>query len=265
MLSDTHCHLNLEEFDQDLDQVINNALDSGVKKILVPGIDLTSSKKAVALANKYPSLIYAAVGIHPNYSTDNDESFVPDLEKLLSEESVVAIGEIGLDYYRNYSRKSTQKHTFALMLSLAKKHQKPICIHQRNSEDEIIRILDKWYDELSKHFSPLAYSPGVFHSFGGSEKIHMWASEREFYFGIGGYITYDKASLLREKLQHLNTCKMILETDSPYLSPVPLRGNRNEPANLKYIAHQIAVILVQDSQEISEITTRNAAGLFRWE
>ena len=264
MLTDTHCHLNLPEFNTDLNQVIRSAKENGVEKILVPGIDLQTSRRAVEISKQHPGLVFAAVGIHPNYSTENDESFLEKFELLLTDPAVVAVGEIGLDFYREYSPKPVQINTFNLMLNLAEKYNKPICVHHRECDEVILSILDQWYAGLVISKSDLLNRAGVFHSYGGSETIYQWANSHQFYYGISGFVTYKKADLLREKLLDLETKKLLIETDAPYLTPVPHRGKRNEPAHVKFITEEISRVLGINNSIFSDISTLNSETLFEW-
>jgi len=264
LLTDTHCHLNLPEFEPDLDRVIQSARETGLKKILVPGIDLPSSFKAVELAEKYPGLIYAAVGIHPNYATDQDERALRNLRSLLSSEQVVAVGEIGLDYYRDFTQKEVQLKTFQLMLELADEFEKPVCIHQRSSITDLLKELDKWQQVLVSENSFLLQNPGVFHSFGGEKEILEFAKMHNYYFGISGFITYKKATELRECVMNLNKSRILLETDSPYITPEPYRGKRNEPSNVKLTAKMVAKVLNSEVDEIQLLSSGNAAAIFHW-
>lgn len=264
MLTDTHCHLNLPEFEHDLDQVIQSARETGLKKILVPGIDLSSSIKAVELAEKYPGLIYAGVGIHPNYASDQDDRVQKSLRSLLSSELVVAVGEIGLDYYRDFTQKEVQKKTFRLMLDLAAEYMKPVCIHQRSSNEDLIGELNRWQKELASEHSMLLQNPGVFHSFGGEWGVLEFANNHNYFFGISGFITYKKAVSLREMLGQITNKRILLETDSPYITPEPHRGKRNEPSNVYLTAKMIANTLEIDINEVENLTTANAAVLFNW-
>jgi TatD DNase family protein len=265
LLTDTHCHLNLPEFEQDLDQVIRSARDSGLKKILVPGIDLPSSQRAVELANAYPGLIYAAVGIHPNYSTAKDSDLLDEFRFLLEKPSVVAVGEIGLDFYRDFTQKSDQIATFRRMLDLSSEFGKPVCLHQRDSLPDLLESLETWHSRLKSQDSELAQHPGVFHSYGGDEMLQTWASESNFYFGISGYITFKKAESLRESLAKIDPARLLVETDAPYISPEPLRGKRNEPANVALTMEKLAEVLNNDPGQIEKISGENASRLFGWQ
>ena len=264
LLSDTHCHLNLEDFDVDREQVISRAQKCGLEKILVLGIDYSSSCLAVKMAEEYPCFIYAAVGIHPNYATDKDFEYINKFRRLIKKPEVVAIGEIGLDFYRNFSEKVVQINTFKSMLDLAIEAGKPICLHQRSSLSEMLNILEGWYCNLLNSDSLLAKNPGVFHSFDGNEELIGWSENRPFYFGINGFITYKKTIELRESLRKINPDRLLLETDAPYITPEPERGKRNEPANVCIIARKVGEVLAADAKKISEITSINAKRLFRW-
>lgn len=264
MLTDTHCHLNLPEFEQDLEHVIRSARDSGLMKILVPGIDLPSSRKAVELAEAYPGLIYAAVGIHPNYSTANDADFLDELRLLLEKPSVVAVGEIGLDYFREFAQKPDQIQTFGYMLELSLEFRKPVCLHQRESLEDLLKILEIWHNKLRSNKSPLANKPGVFHSFGGDDLLQTWAAERNFYFGISGYVTYKKGESLRNSLIKIDISRLLIETDAPYITPEPHRGKRNEPAYVQFTLEKLAVVLGINTNDMERISGENAISLFGW-
>ncbi len=254
---DTHCHFNLEEFEDDIDAVIAASRESGVQKFLVPGIDTKTSKRSLELRSKHTGIVYSAVGIHPNYSLS--EKYVV-IERLLSEnvQNVTAIGEIGLDFFRTYAPREIQKEMLRKMLSLAAKHQLPICLHNRKADAELVQILSKWYP--SQNFN--TYPTGVFHAFDGSEEIAEWGLTHGFYFGIGGLITYKKSDKFQNTLRKINPDSIILETDSPFLAPTPYRGKRNVPSNLQWILEELSHVLDIDIDTLKEVTTRNANKLF---
>lgn len=255
----------MPEFEKDFENVIKSAQFSGLIKLLVPGIDLPTSQRAVNLANAYPGLLYAAVGIHPNYSTPFDAELIPDFRRLLLNPSVVAVGEIGLDNYRSFSEPSTQVKTFKLMLDLAAEFDKPVCLHQRDSAGEMLEILDVWIRELEINNPFLIKRAGVFHSFGGEPLISQWARDHHFFLGITGFITNKKAQFLRDQLINLPTQYLLLETDSPYISPEPHRGKRNEPGNIPLIAAAIAEALNMSIENLALKTSENANILFDWQ
>jgi TatD DNase family protein len=265
-LCDTHCHLYLEEFAQDLNPVIERALESGITKILVPGIDIKTSQQTIALCGDYPGVLYAATGIHPNYAHQVGMAEVQDLEDLLKNNpGIRAIGEIGLDYYRTRALPEEQVFVFKEMLKLAADYNLPICIHVRQAEDDLLQILESWYTALQSSHRALAQNPGVFHSFDGSAKIADWALKHHFRLGISGRITYKSADDLRESLQQIGLENLITETDSPYLTPHPYRGKRNEPSYVNYIANVISQVLKIETDKIKEISSQNANLLFKWE
>lgn len=258
---DTHCHLYLGQFDDDRDDVILGAVKDGVQHFLVPGIDAATSKASVELSNSYSKYIYSAVGIHPNYSEDSNPNLI--LELLKSQRcKIFALGEIGLDFYRNYSSPDMQIETFNKMLEFAKEFNLPICIHNRNADIKLIEILDKWYD---KRTLPLnSTRNGVFHAFTESESIAEWGIAHGFYFGIGGPITYKKSVQMRNVVKMIGLNNLILETDAPYLSPVPFRGKRNTPQNLIHIVRSLADVFSCNVQEVINKTDENANRLFQF-
>ena len=258
---DTHCHLYLSQFDNDLDDVIHGAVRDGVRRILVPGIDVLTSKKSIELSSKYLGNIFSAVGIHPNYSADSNPSLIQEL--LNSNRSrIFAIGEIGLDFYRDYSPRDTQIEVFDKMLEFAKEFNLPICMHNRNASLELLRILDKWYDESVTDLGS-AYK-GVFHAYTGCEKIAEWGIEHDFTFGIGGPITYKKSGQMRDAIKWIGLSHLVLETDAPYLSPAPFRGKRNTPQHLVHIAQALAEIFNCTVKKVIDKTDKNANRLFRF-
>ena len=254
---DTHCHLYLKEFESDRESVINNAALAGIGKILLPGIDFNTSERACMLAKANPGHLYAAVGIHPNYSdTVKNVSFHEVIKKY--PEYIVAIGEIGLDYFRNFASKTSQTRNLREMLSLARQFDLPVCLHCRDAEDDLLEVLSTWKNS----FLPQAPAKGVFHAFEGSENIAVWAKQNGFYLGIGGMITYKKKEILRDSVRRNGIDNLIIETDSPYLTPVPFRGKRNNPENLTLIIKELALIFEKTEDEISHITDNNAMRLF---
>ena len=253
MFIDTHCHLTFPEFDEDRTTVIGNAKKAGVKQFIIPGASIHSSQKAVSFAHTQKNGVTAAVGCHP-YETSN----FPDIQELevLIDTTVVAIGECGLDYhaYKGFpavGKKEEQKLLFDEQLRLALRHNLPVIIHCRDAFGDIFDVLDA-----------LPTMPGgVFHCFcGGPEDIKQ-VEKRGFYFGIDGNVTYSKQHAITVPLIPLS--KILLETDAPYLSPIPHRGERNEPKYIPLIAKKIAELKGCTVQEIEEQTTVNAKKLFQ--
>jgi TatD DNase family protein len=252
MLIDTHCHLDFTDFKEDLKQVIERAQASGVNYFINPGSTLVSSQAAVLLASGYPQ-IYAAVGVHPHDADSFDAAAQGELEKLAGRKKIVAIGETGLDYYRNLSSKENQRQAFLKQIALAKKLNLPLIIHCRQAESEILEIL--------KNHMPLA---AVVHCFSGSEDFLKRCLDCGFYISYTCNITYPKAQGLRETVKLVPPDKLMLETDAPYLSPEGFRGKRNEPAQVKLLAQAVSLILGVTSDEVAEQTTKNARNFFQF-
>ena len=264
ILSDTHCHLYMHDFENDLNTVIKDAHAAGIRKILVPGIDLETSQSSIRLSDQYPEFIYAAVGIHPNHSTGVEDSDLDSIESLANHSNVAAIGEIGLDFYRDKASSNDQIHVLIKMLKIAKKTGKPICIHNRDADSIIIEILDSWYSDLVETKSDLTKRPGVFHSFSGSEIISEWALTHNFFLGISGPVTFPNSKDLQNKIREIDLTHLLVETDAPYLSPQPHRGKRNEPANVRFVCEKIAEIKQIGIEEVIVRTSENANTLFSW-
>lgn len=263
MLTDTHCHLDDSRFDDDREEVISRALDAGVRKMLIPGIDLESSISAIEIADSYPE-VFAAVGIHPNRGVSWDDDSIQNIEKLVQHPKVVAIGEIGLDYYRDATKIEVQKNIFQSQLELAAKFDLPVVIHNREATDDILHILSKWHQKLRINKSKLVDRPGVLHSYSGKIEDAEIAMASNFYIGITGPITFKKADDLRETIKSIDSEKLLIETDSPYLTPHPFRGKRNEPMHVKLVAEKVAGVLGISTDNLIKLTHDNSKRLFRW-
>jgi TatD DNase family protein len=269
-LTDTHCHLDYNKFDPDRAEVIQRAVDSGLIRILVPGLHHRSSKDAVRLAESNQS-VYAAVGFHPTDLEEFTEQTFDEVKKLASHSKVVAIGEIGIDYYwvKENDKRAFQRDVLKQQLQFAKEINKPVIIHMREENDawfgeasqDLLKILGGWQGSLQ---GSLAEKPGVLHSFNGNLETAQKALAHNFYLGITGPVTYKNAEEKREIIRYLPLDKILIETDAPFLSPVPHRGKRNEPAYVRHIADKIAEIHLKSPAEIASITTANAARLFAW-
>jgi TatD DNase family protein len=246
---DTHCHLNHHSFLTDIDSVLKRAVDSGVQYILVPGWDLASSQKAVELSEKYP-LIYAAVGIHPGEVQNNTQILTTGILELASHPKVVAIGEIGLDYFRDAEHQFEQQALLLQMLSIASQTKKKVLLHSRNSMPDMIDVLTTWAGELKTVGHTLAECPGVFHAYEGTRADATYLIEFGFKFGVGGPVTYKNAALKKEVFASLPVDHILLETDSPYLSPQGHRGKRNEPAFLPVVGEFLSEIQGQPKDEL---------------
>jgi len=260
--TDTHCHLYLNQFDHDREQVLKRAWNAGIVWILNPGIDLETSQKAIALSKAHPKLINSAVGIHPNYGQPWNSDILQDIRTLAQESEVVAIGEIGLDYYRQHTPIEQQKTMFQAQLNLAAELELPVVIHNRESIKDLMTILSKWHRDLIQSRNPLAERPGVLHSYSADLDSAQAATEMNFYIGISGPVTFTNAPERKSVTKHLPLDHLLLETDAPYLAPHPNRGKRNEPAYIPLIAEEIARLHQISLQEVARITYENARYLF---
>jgi TatD DNase family protein len=252
MFIDSHAHLFFPNFKDDLDEVINRAKENGVDYIIVPGTDLATSKEAVELAEKY-DCIYAAVGVHPHDTKEWDDDFIPKIKALAAHEKVVAIGEIGLDYYYDFSPREKQIPAFEAQLNLALELNKPVIIHNREANDDIMDFARKYSDKGLK---------AQFHCFAGNEKDAQELIEMGYTISFTGNITFKKAETLRKIVYSVHPENILLETDSPFLTPVPHRGKRNEPAYVKYVAEKIAEIHHLRVKDIARATSYRAYKLF---
>lgn len=260
---DTHCHLNFDVFDQDRDQVINRARENGISRILIPGIDIETSKTAIKCTSAY-SEAYAAIGVHPNSGLSWTINSLSELKQLAGEQKVVAIGEIGLDYYRDHAPKEVQREIFPIQLELAAEIGLPVIIHNREASEDILDIVQNWHRGLQASGSKLADNPGVMHSFSGNLDFAQAVVSLNFKIGITGPVTFRNTQLLQSIVGVLPMGCMLTETDSPYLTPHPFRGKRNEPANVRIVAEKIAELKNEPIDKIVEITTDEADKLFNW-
>ena len=262
-LTDTHCHLNLQSFQEDLEVVLERAAQAGVTRILVPGIDLPTSRLAVEIAERHPS-VFAAVGIHPSEASSWDATTLTELEELAHHPRVVAIGEIGLDYYRDHAPRDLQRQVFHQQLELAFDAGLPVSVHNREAFDDLWFELSGWQECVRQSGSPLADLPGVLHSFDGNLPQAEQALRSGFFLGISGPVTYKNATQRQDLLHQIPVSAMLVETDAPYLSPHPFRGQRNEPAHTRLIVEKIASLHHMDINVVAQETAINAARLFAW-
>lgn len=270
-LTDTHCHLDLERFDADRDEVLDRAWTAGLTRILIPGLDLPSSLRAVKMAESHPNL-FAAVGVHPNDSLKWTAGTGNELRVLAESPKVVAVGEIGLDYYWDDAPHDHQRAVLTEQLALAAELRLPVVLHLRETGDasegecarDLFEILGRWVKSLRVDHSPLAERPGVLHSFSGSKSTAEKAVDLNFYIGITGPVTYKNAQARREVVKTIPLERLLIETDAPFLAPVPQRGRRNEPGFVAHIADKIAEIHSRNPEEIAALTAMNAQRLFTW-
>lgn len=251
-LVDSHAHLDNRQFDQDRETVISAALAAGVGHILTIGCDLDSSVTNATLAQQHPALS-AAVGFHPHDAAALDQAALTQLKGLLQHPKVVAVGEIGLDYYRNRSPHAVQKEAFRRQIALAKEAGKPIIVHDRDAHEDILHILT---EEQAREVG------GVLHCFSGDLEMAQKCLDLGFYLSFTGTITYPKNEAVREMLKQLPLDRLLLETDCPYLSPQAFRGKRNEPAYLRHTAQTLAEIKGLTLADVARITSRNCYDLF---
>jgi len=252
MLIDSHAHLDMEEFEGDLGEVLGRALESGVSEIISVGIDLPSSTKALELARKY-DFVYSTVGYHPHHASEADPKVLRDLADLALDPKVVAWGEIGLDFFRRHSPPKAQVDAFERQLDMAGELGLPVIIHDREAHEQLSEILRK------KSFS----LTGVIHCFSGDYTLARFLIDMGFYISIPGTVTYKKATVVQDVAARIPLERLLVETDAPYLSPVPCRGKRNEPAFVKYTALEIARLRRIDFQELALVTSQNARTLFK--
>jgi len=252
ILVDSHAHLYLEQFDHDRDRVVANAIAKGVQYMLLPNIDRGSIPGMLALADTYPENCIPMMGLHPTSVKADYRLHLDEVEKWLSQRSFCAVGETGIDLYWDKTFRAEQEIAFREQIRLAVRYDLPLVIHSRNSFNEIVAILEE-----EKHDS----LRGVFHCFGGNEKDAEKAISLGFMLGIGGVLTY-KNSGLGEAINKVSLEHLLLETDAPFLAPVPHRGKRNESAFLPEIAEKLAEIKGTGMDEIAEITTGNAKRMF---
>ncbi len=252
ILVDTHSHIFLEEFDEDRKLVIQRALENNVKKILLPNIDSSSAEPMLSLAEEYPDICYPMMGLHPTSVKDNWQDELNLVKSWLSKRKFIGIGEIGIDLYWDKTFKEQQIRVFSEQIKLAKKYGLPFVIHARDSFPEIFKVLEDNYSGL--------YS-GIFHAFSGNEQQGLDAIKMGFKLGIGGVVTFKNAGL-DKTIKKLGFEHLVLETDSPYLAPVPFRGKRNESAYIYNIAQRIAEIFDVEIQEIAKTSTKNAKEVF---
>lgn len=259
-LVDTHCHLTLNAFEKDRRNVIERAFGEGVRKIVVPGIDIQSSREAVELAEEYPEL-YAAVGVHPHRADTWNASIAIELIQLSQATSVVAIGEIGLDYYRNFTPREVQNVAFHAQLDIAAERLLPVIIHNRDAIKPIVDKLLPWSSKLDETHAKRA---GVLHAYSADLPEARRVIDAGFYLGIAGPITYHSGEQLRNMIPKIPLRRLVVETDSLYLSPHPHRGKRNEPGYVKLVTDQLANVVQQEYEDTARLTSENAAGLFGW-
>lgn len=252
LLVDSHSHLDGQQFIDDLDETIKRAANNGISHILTIGCDLESSEKSVSIAEKYEH-IFAAVGVHPHDATEIGTESLVRLRSMLAHPKVVALGEIGLDFYRDRCPREIQRSAFRKQIQLAKEVGKPIIVHDRDAHNEVIQILRE---------ENAAEVGGVLHCFSGDSAMAEQCLDLGFYLSFTGTITYPKNQEIREIIKSIPVDRMLVETDCPYLSPQKFRGKRNEPAYVRYTAEKMAEIKGLTIEDIARVTSRNCHDLF---
>lgn len=251
MYFESHAHYNDKRYDEDREYLLNNLEQNNVSHVINIGTDIASSFESVKLAEKY-SFIYATVGVHPHEAKNVSEEDFLKLENLCKHKKVVAVGEIGLDYYYDHSPKETQREIFIKQLNLAKKLNMPVVIHSREANDEVFEIIKS-----------SGVNKGVVHAYSGDTKMALEYNALGFYIGVGGVVTFKNAKTLVDVVKNIPLEKILIETDSPYLTPEPFRGTRNDSKNLKYVVQKISDIKSISHKEVEEITFNNALNLFK--
>jgi TatD DNase family protein len=253
MWIDSHAHLEMKEFDPDRPQVIERAVAKGITGIITIGTDLQSNQKALALAKTYRN-IWATIGFHPHEAASFDPGILPQLAKLAEDPLVVAIGEIGLDFYRNLSPQNQQKETFRHLIHLARSVVLPIIIHDREAHEDVLAVLK---EEKAWEIG------GVFHCFSGDWEMAKRCLDLNFFLSVPGAVTFKKGSVLEEVIRRAPIESLLLETDAPYLTPHPFRGRRNEPAYLVHTAEHVAGIRGMALADLSPVIFQNTCRAFK--
>jgi TatD DNase family protein len=253
MLIDSHAHLEMPEFKKDLEEVIQRAKDSGVEYIFTVGTEKRDWERAVGIARAHPN-VYAILGVHPHNAREIDDQTYPVLRKLCQDQNVKAYGEIGLDFFRNLSPREIQLRRFQEQIGLAKELGLPIVVHDREAHRETVEILTSEKAETNG---------GIIHCFSGDYEMAKQCLGLGFYISVPGSITFRNADGFQEVVRKLPLESILIETDAPYLAPVPFRGKRNEPSYVRYTAQKIAEIKKVSFEKVAEVTTDNALRVFR--
>lgn len=254
MLIDTHCHLNDEQLENDTKDIIERAKEHNVKKLVCVGASLSSSVKAVEIANEYDN-VFAVIGVHPDDANTFNDDILDKLRELAkNNKKVVAIGEIGLDYHFVQDNKEAQKQCFIKQIELANELDLPIVIHTRDAMGDTLDIVRKYKDKIK--------NGGIFHCFHGSKEVLCEINKMGFYVSYGGAITFNNANSLREIVKQTPLDKILTETDCPYMAPVPLRGTINEPKNIDLIFEKMCEIKNISKNELEKIIENNTKKIF---
>lgn len=253
LLADSHAHLIDKAYRNDSAKVIERALDSGVKLIINLGYDIKTSLRAVEMADRYP-FMYASAGVHPHEAERAPKNYLDKLRELAVKKKIIAIGEIGLDYYRDLSPRKKQQEVFRKQLKLAQEVELPVIIHDREAHQEVLDIVRE--EQGGKN-------SGVFHCFSGDWEMAQQCIEMGFYISIAGPVTFKNSRSLQEVAKKIPLDRILVETDCPYLTPVPYRGKRNEPAYVKYTVEKIASLRGMNWEEFAQAVYKNTQKVFR--
>ena len=245
---DTHCHL-FSEYYNNIDEVIDECKNNGIKRVIVSGCDMKSNMEVLELVNKY-DIVYGTLGFHPTELEDFDDSYFDWLEKHICDKGIVGIGEIGLDYHYEETDRDKEIMVFKRQLDIATKYNKPIIVHSRDSIQDTYNILKEYNLK------------GSIHCFSGSVEMGRLFTRLGYKLGVGGIVTYKNAKTIKEVVKDTDMAYILLETDSPYLSPVPYRGTDNKPYNVSLVAEEIASLKNTTKAEVIRVTTDNAKGIF---
>ena len=252
VLFDTHCHLDDERFDPDREEVIARMQETGVNICTTVGSDIASSRRCMALAEKYP-FIYFAAGVHPHEAKDAGEGYLDEIDGMLSHPKCAALGEIGLDYYYDLSPRDVQKRVLEEQMELAYDRQKPVIYHVRDAHGDMLNVLKAHRDRQPK---------GVIHCCSASAETVREYLKLGLYISFAGPVTFKNAAGLLDAAKAVPLDRLMVETDSPYLAPVPMRGKRNEPAHVKYVMQTLSRLHEVDEEEMAHITTKNGLRFF---
>jgi TatD DNase family protein len=270
-LTDTHCHLDFQDYQEDFPEILERARSAGLNRILIPAIDLESSRNILALVETDP-ILFAAVGVHPNSGTSWGSNTLKVLKEIMQHPKVMAVGEIGLDYYRDRTPRDAQREILVSQLQLAQEMDLPVILHVRNASEQdrtciedLLMILEREMAAGHDLLSRLGRVPGVIHSFSGNLEEGQRALRAGYYLGVTGPVTFKKADQLRDVVRAIDTNCLLTETDGPFLAPQPFRGRRNEPAHVRYIVDKISEVKGLPVEMVARQTAENAARIFQWE
>lgn len=255
---DTHAHIDFESYDNRFDELLAQIKDYGVEKVIIPGVIPQGFDKIINLAEKYDNL-YAGIGVHPSELNDVADGWETAVENLLRHKKVIAVGEIGLDYYwdKEEENHNLQKSVLRKQLELAKKYNLPVLIHDRDAHQDC-------FDIISEHIKNCEI-PVIMHCFSGSAEFAKRCINQGWYLALGGVVTFKNAKKVKEVAKIIPLDRLLLETDSPYMTPVPFRGEENSPAYIKFVAEEIANIKGISFEEVAEATTKNSYQIFNFD